>query len=129
MPEGLSVVWLFCPIFTRAALLDCDGLLLRQLRRFLFRDAQSQEPVLHLRLDVLFGDVLADVEGSLHSAGVSLLTNQLTVLVVLILVDALCRADGQIAVFKVDRNVFLLEDVPSNTRVVIGKPALVFSKK
>ena len=26
-------------------------------------------------------------------------------------------------------NVFLLEDVPSNTRVVIGKPALVFSKK
>ena len=26
-------------------------------------------------------------------------------------------------------NVFLLEDVPSNTRVVIGKPALVFTKK
>ena len=26
-------------------------------------------------------------------------------------------------------NVFLLEDVPSNTRVVIGKPALLFTKK
>jgi len=26
-------------------------------------------------------------------------------------------------------NVFLLEDVPDNTRVVIGKPALVFTKK
>ena len=50
--------------------------------------------MLHLGLDVLFRDGLADVEAALHRSAVSLLTDQLAALVGLVLVHALRRADG-----------------------------------
>ena len=75
----------------------------------LLRHAQRQNAVFKLRVNILFGHSVADIEAALHRAGVALLTNHLAALVLLVLVQTLFSAYGEITVFKVKRDLILLE--------------------
>ena len=66
--------------------------------------------MLQLGLDIVFCDVFTNIEAAAQIAGVALLTDKLTgFLVLLILVEAFCRNDVQVAVFQTELNLVLVE--------------------
>ena len=90
---------------------DGDVFLLGQLRFcFLLRNLQRQDAVLQFGFDILFCDIFADIETAAHAACVALLTDELTgLLILLILVKALCRRDVQVPVLQAELNLILVE--------------------
>ena len=69
----------------------------------------------------VFDPMFTDIEGSLHRSGISFLTDDLTLVILLFLIQALGSSDGQITVIKFNVYVFLLEarQIHQNFIVVI----------
>ena len=64
----------------RGQLFDCDVVVLGNLLNVLFRNADLQDAVLEFSLDILLGQVVADIEAAAHRTGVTLAADVLAVL-------------------------------------------------
>ena len=60
-------------------------------------------------LDILFRDIATHIEAALHHAGITLLTEYLAFLVLVVLLQGFLRRDGQITVVQFQMNFILLE--------------------
>ena len=99
---------LFNRLKTKRGSLDGDPRLGFGLAFFGLRDEQGQNARLIGGLDIL-GLYLADIEAAGQCACVTLLTDDAALLVFLILVKALCGADGEVAVLEVKDYLVLLK--------------------
>ena len=99
-------------------LLDRDDLLLRQLLLHVLGNAQAQDAAFVFGADVLGLDVGAYIEAAAAGAGVALLADVLTVLIGLVLIQALGCGDGHIAVLQLHIDLVLLEAGQVNIQLV-----------
>ena len=93
----------------RGRLFDCDVVVLGNLLNVFFRNADLQDTVLKFSLDILLGQVVADVESTAHRTGVTLAADILAVFLLLILVKALGSADAQVTVVQLYVDLILLK--------------------
>ena len=68
-----------------------------------------EDTVLKAGLHIFLCHVLADVEGSLHGAGIAFLADHAALLILFVLVKAFVCGHGQITVLQVQFNLILLE--------------------
>ena len=90
-------------------LLDRDGSVLRKLLLRSLRDADLQDTILVLGADVRGFHVVTDIEAAAHRAGITLLTQELALLIGLVLVQSLRSADRQVTILQIDCHFVLLE--------------------
>ena len=83
--------------------------MLRKLLRRSLRDADLQNAILELRGDICGFHIVTDIEAAAHGAGVTLLAQELALLIGLVLVQTLGSADRQVTVLQIDRHFILLE--------------------
>ena len=74
---------------------------------FLLWHGQLQDAVFKFRLNILLGQLVADIEGTAHAAGIALAADIFAVLILLVLVQTFCGADAQVAVFQLDGDFIL----------------------
>ena len=84
---------------------DLDRFMLRKRHRLLFREVKRQDAVLKLGLDVFFIDILADVEASGHGTRITLLMDDLSLLVLALFFKAFGRGNRQVAVLQLQINL------------------------
>ena len=76
----------------------------------LLRNQNGQHARFVLRLDILRLHV-ADIKAARAGTGIALLTQNTTLLVLLVLVKPLLGADGQIAIPQIETDFILLEEM------------------
>lgn len=74
---------------------------------FLLWNGQLQDAVLNFGLNVLLGQLVADIEGTAHAAGIALAADIFAILILLVFVQTFCGADVQVAVFQLDGDFIL----------------------
>ena len=74
---------------------------------FLLWNGQLQDAVFKFRLNVLLGQLVADIEGTAHAAGIALAADIFAILILLVFVQTFCGADAQVAVFQLDGDFIL----------------------
>ena len=89
--------------------LNGDGVMLRQLLLRGLGQRQLQDAVLKFGVDVGGLDAVAHIKAAAALAGVTLLPDVAALLVLLVPVQALGGADGQVAVLQVKLDLVLLE--------------------
>ena len=93
----------------REQLFDGDVLVLLDLLDVLLWNADLQDAVLEFGLNVLLGQLVADIEAAAHAAGVALAADILAVFLLLVLVKALGCADAQVTVVQLYVDLILLK--------------------
>ena len=90
-------------------LLNGKGILSGKFLFWLLGNGDLQNAVFKLCTHILNGNSSANIEATAHCTGVTLLTNVTALLILLVLIQALLSADGQITVLQLYLNLVLFK--------------------